>query len=487
MKRSVSLALILGLVGSLLPGSVCRADSDFRREAFQALYEGDAVERQDLRERMSVVAAENEEIPPLYWSKERNVTKNVRWLQERGLLHEDLCADTVNHVKLFEDNLEIFPKAFEMMENAKEEILFHMYLFGGTAGSQTCDILERKMKQGVRVRIIFPNPKQGLINRINRLGTTLMKVLPKKDRPEKVYVEPPYRPKFQKAIDAGLPVVYSDLGKLGGGSVLKIDHEKILVIDRKEAMVGGMNFADTVASNHDAMIHVVGPLVKSLVHNFQACWAFAGGEDPAQFTMADYVAPAELMAAVEADGAYHEVRITPTYSAPHIKNTKEFLLADMASARKTIRIEMLLLTDEDCIDELMAAHRRGVKVEVLVDPNESLYGMNCKGAPNVKFVEMARDAGIAVRHYHCDPGQELHMKLCIIDDELTYLGSTNWTLGAFRSAYESYFRIKGRSFNARFQKLFEKDWAERGVEPPVLSPGQKAFFTRLSDILEELF
>lgn len=487
MKRSVTLAVGITLLCGMVAPAALLAEGLFRKEVFQALHDGDETSRSALRDRMSTIVAANAETPPLYWSKERNVQKNVKWLQERGLLHEDLCADTVNQIKLFEDNVEIFPKAFEMMENAREEILFHMYLFGGTAGSQTCDILERKMKEGVRVRIIFPNPKQGLINRINRIGSTLAKILPKKDKPEKVYVEPPYRPKFQKALDAGLPVIYSDLGKLGGGSVLKIDHEKILVVDRKEAMVGGMNFADTVASNHDGMIHVVGPLVKSLVHNFQACWAFAGGEDPDQFHMAEYVCPEALSQAVAADGGYHEVRITPTFSAPHIKNTKEFLLTDIRNARTNIEIEMLLLTDEDCIDELMAAHQRGVKVRVLVDPNESLYGMNCKGAPNVKFVEMARDAGLAIKHYHCAPGQELHMKLCIVDDAVVYLGSTNWTRGAFNSAYESYFRLKGRSFNAQFRKVFEKDWLERGVEPPVLTPKQKAIFTRLSDVLEELF
>ena len=77
---------------------------------------------------------------------------------------------------------------------------------------------------------------------------------------------------FRQAIDAGMEVGFYPVEWLNGKALVKADHNKMLSIDGMEAMIGGMNFADAIAGNHDLMLWIKGPAVAELDEIFNDNW-----------------------------------------------------------------------------------------------------------------------------------------------------------------------------------------------------------------------
>lgn len=100
-------------------------------------------------------------------------------------------------------------------------------------------------------------------------------------------------------------------------------------------------------------------------------------------------------------------------------------LCDMlATAKKTVRVAMFTWTHPMLTDAVIAAHRRGVQVEVCVDRNQS----SGSGAATVKRL---CEAGIPVRTNYGNA--LLHHKCLWIDETLLACGSANWTRAAIKS------------------------------------------------------
>jgi phosphatidylserine/phosphatidylglycerophosphate/cardiolipin synthase-like enzyme len=152
-------------------------------------------------------------------------------------------------------------------------------------------------------------------------------------------------------------------------------------------------------------------------------------------------------------------------------------------------VEQLLLNDTKTLKALARAAKRGVKVRLLVDPAKHLYYRDWKGGPNNKAVGMVEELkkehpelAIEVRHYTVAPGQELHVKMCIIDDKTLGMGSTNFSSGAFQSNYELFAFIEGAGIVGNFSAMFETDWKTRSESAPKLNLGRK-FIGIFSDVI----
>ncbi|WP_153731132.1 phospholipase D family protein [Sporosarcina obsidiansis] len=110
------------------------------------------------------------------------------------------------------------------------------------------------------------------------------------------------------------------------------------------------------------------------------------------------------------------------------------LVDDIAKTKKgdRIRIGMFYLSEQQVIQPLEDAANRGVKVEMILDPNENSFGSKKSGLPNRPVVQEIRentDDKIKVRWYNTVIGQ-YHTKLVAIQTaEKTYIsnGSSNLT------------------------------------------------------------
>jgi phosphatidylserine/phosphatidylglycerophosphate/cardiolipin synthase-like enzyme len=105
------------------------------------------------------------------------------------------------------------------------------------------------------------------------------------------------------------------------------------------------------------------------------------------------------------------------------KHTKEDNIINMA---------MFYLSDREIINELINASKRGVKVNIILDPNKDAFGYKKNGTPNRQVAhELIRKSQgkIKIRWYNTH-GEQFHTKLIIVKingRSMFILGSANLT------------------------------------------------------------
>jgi cardiolipin synthase len=209
----------------------------------------------------------------------------------------------------------------------------------------------------------------------------------------------------------------------------QIDHVKLLVVDG-EAAVGGMNWGRHSDRNHDYVLETrLAPEIQRLVQIFDQDWAFAGGH------------PAPLPAANGLVGQ--------TSPGGEIRAMLERALS---RAVHRVLAEVYTLTDPEVTAELVIAHKRGLAVRVVLDPNQS-YNLH-------SYAEL-KAGGVEVRWYPVPKGVLLHAKIGLFDGELV-LGSANWTLSGLGVNHELDIETDDVAVVQAYVSRFESDWARSG-------------------------
>jgi phosphatidylserine/phosphatidylglycerophosphate/cardiolipin synthase-like enzyme len=210
----------------------------------------------------------------------------------------------------------------------------------------------------------------------------------------------------------------------------QIDHVKLLIAD-SEAAVGGMNWGKHSDRNHDYVVETRIPSeVDRLVQIFEQDWALAGAR------------PAPLPAGVSDVGQ----------TAPG-EEIRAMLKRALVNAHERILAEVYTLTDPEVIAELVAAHRRGVDVRMVLDPNQ-VY--------NRHSYTLLVDGGVATRWYPVPKGTLLHAKIGLFD-RLLLLGSANWTLSGLGVNHELDIETSDVSVVAAYVARFKLDWEKSGA------------------------
>ena len=389
------------------------------------------------------------------------------------------------------DQDEVFGEGLELIRGAKKQVMFGMYLFGGDIGDQVIDLLLKKQKEGVKVYMLLSRTSQDYERAQKKEAKTLAKIVQGEEAGTPV-VKPHYRQKMSKAKALGLSVRNADPGFIKAIVPARVDHSKIIIADGSEAMIGGMNFSDTTAKNRDVMVRIAGPFVRELEISFSNNWNCVRDGAPYEpITMYEKTAAMELMKnrLEQNDNGYSSCTGILTLTAPYARDTRKILIEKLDAATKSIEVEQLLLNDTKTLKALARAAKRGVKVRLLVDPAKHLYYRDWKGGPNNKAVGMVEElkkkhpkAPIEIRHYTVAPGQELHMKLCIIDGKTLGIGSTNFSSGAFQSNYELFAFLEGPGILRDFSAIFDSDWKNRSEAPPKLNLGRR-IISLFSDVI----
>lgn len=222
---------------------------------------------------------------------------------------------------------------------------------------------------------------------------------------------------------AGVPVRYYPVDD----SVHQIDHVKLLLVDGA-ALVGGMNWGAGSARNHDYALDVtaaaaVGRLAAIFAHD----WALAGHAPTA-------ASPAA------ADQVYE--------TAPG-EEIRARLLGLLESARREVSAELFVLSDPDVVAALAAARLRGVRVRILLDPNQDSNQAGCSAL---------RLGGVEVAWFPVAAGQKLHAKAGLFDGTLL-LGSANWSVSGLSSNHELDVTTRDPAQTSAFRAWFDADWA----------------------------
>ena len=339
------------------------------------------------------------------------------------------------------DGATFFPRILADVEAARSSV--HILMFGwreGAVGTRTAALLERKLSEGVEVRVIVDGlgsrpyrQARAMFTRLAAAGAEIVvnDVLP----PDRVGLFPGGRPTWR-------------LGELG-----RADHRKLYVIDGAVAWTGGAGIEDHFDDGrfHDVMVRVTGDVVRQAQAAFLTSFRGHGGPLPADLSR-HFPAPAD-------PGS------TPIVLAQVIPGG--FVAASQAvgeqidAARERLDVMNPYLTDRDAVERLLAAARRGVEVRVVVSRTSNNFAATA--ALRHRYADLAA-AGADVWEV---PGTVVHAKVVVADDVVSF-GTVN--LDAWALYRNSEIVMLARSPEAAAlvrERLFEADVARaaRG-EPP---------------------
>lgn len=186
---------------------------------------------------------------------------------------------------------------------------------------------------------------------------------------------------------------------------LVCDHTKLLVFDRRSAILGGMNMGREYYSEwHDLMVKVEGPVVTSLAGEFNGAWRKAGPWGD----LALLRPPIRLQRSAPIAGGA-PLRILRTDAARGRTQILDASLLAIRAARRRIWIETPYFAHDDIARALAAAARRGVDVRVVLPARGDSPIMD---AGNLGTARGIIAAGGKVYRYP----RMTHMKVMLCDD-----------------------------------------------------------------------
>lgn len=208
-------------------------------------------------------------------------------------------------------------------------------------------------------------------------------------------------------------------------------HLKILVIDDKECWIGSANLTSESLNMHGNLVVALanGPLAHTLAEKASTLKEYEReGEVPHQEFLVNGQ-PIELS------------------FLPDDRKASQRIKQLIRTAKKTIRVAMFTWTRFDLAKEIIDAHKRDVKVEIVLD-NSSSKGASAKIAElfQKEHIPFALSKGTAL----------LHHKFMWIDDHTLEIGSANWTKAAFTQNDDCFLIL--HNLNEEQRKQMQNIW-----------------------------
>lgn len=233
---------------------------------------------------------------------------------------------------------------------------------------------------------------------------------------------------------------------------IKANHRKTILADHGDewvAMITTANPHDASYAHRNVGVRFSGPAVRDLYLSEKAVLALSGVEVP--------------------DLKIHPMpqRGDTTVQILTEGKIKDGVLDVIDLTRSGDRLDMILfyLAERDVLNALRLAHRRGVEIRMILDPNKDAFGWSKSGIPNRPVAYRLNKLGISVR-WADTRGEQCHSKMLIAHyaagTSTLIEGSANFTrrnLDDFN--LEADVRVTGPSDSpalARAADVFERLW-----------------------------
>ena len=341
------------------------------------------------------------------------------------LLHNANAPFTRNNRgQVLSEGMDAFELIFTEMEKAKDHIHIEYYILrDDNTGQILKDILIRKARAGVRVRVIY-----------DAVGSwSLPKSFIKELQANNVQIKP------------FLPVIFPFFNN----RLNYRNHRKIVVIDGRVGFMGGLNVGDEYLGYHpklgkwrDTHLLLEGTAIHFLQVIFLLDWEFASGET---LTVKKHFPEIESF-----DGKL--IQIAASGPDTNWETIHQSYFALINSAQKSIKITSpYLIPDEGILLALKTAALSGVDVKIMLP-----------GIPDKKIVYWASqsyfdelmEAGIQIFLYK--PGF-IHAKILSVDGQVASLGSANLDMRSFQLNFEINAMLYDNELTAKIDSDFEKD------------------------------
>ncbi|MCA9580496.1 MAG: cardiolipin synthase B, partial [Myxococcales bacterium] len=365
-----------------------------------------------------------------------------------------------NRIEILHDGRQCFPVMLRLIEAAKTEICLEMYWFGSDrTGRRFADALMARAREGVLVRVIYDavgswDTDGGLFDDLRRAGCEVLEFNP----------IAPWR-RGPKAME-----------------ISRRDHRKILVVDGRVGMTGGVNLGDPWAPEEeggagwrDDMMLVEGPAAKDLRDVFFHTWTRKESWD---HSLGEGGAAVEDAVSFGTIGEDPEALDAPVLVlANHYRGERRAIrgnyLRAIRHASRSIEItNSYFVPDSRIRRELMDAVRRGVRVRVMVPGQSDVPAV--QRASQYLYGRMLR-AGIRIFEWN---RSVLHAKTAIVDDAWCTVGTYNLDYLSWRSNLEVTMGVRDadvcRAMRTRFDRDLEScreilasEWSKRPLLPRV--------------------
>ncbi|WP_029919787.1 phospholipase D-like domain-containing protein [Nevskia soli] len=235
------------------------------------------------------------------------------------------------------------------------------------------------------------------------------------------------------------------------------DHRKVMVVDGKIAVTGGVNISGVYLRRRvppgaladgepwrDTDIRIEGPAVADLEECFKQVWKEQKGPP-----LDDHAAP---VPGAKGDFLLQVITNTP---AVHDHAIYRSLLVSITLARKSVHLTTgFFVPTPDLVRALRRAARRGVDVAVLV-PASSTSNLAIEAGRS--HYEDLLESGVHIYEFQ---GRVLHAKTAVIDGDWSSVGSSNLDWRSVVLNNEINTVILSRTFGQEMESLFRDDTAQ---------------------------
>lgn len=338
----------------------------------------------------------------------------------------------------------------ELFDGAKREIAIAQFYVAGQDGEPLDEVitrLEAAAARGVKIRFLMEDKGQKL-----SVPATL-------ERLKKI---------------PGIEFRLLDYNKLSGNGII---HAKYLIVDREQAFVGSQNFDWRALKHiHETGLRVSEPTMVAKIQaifeqDWQAQALVAAGKpvpslpQPAADSF-DIAQKAFLLSSPKA------------WNPPGVGDSEEVLPRLLAQAKQEVRVQVMDYAPLSyapgrrpfyaVIDNaLRAAVQRGVKVKLMV----SNWNTEEPAIDHLKSLAML--PGIEIRIVTIPQASNgfvpfarvIHTKTMVIDGELAWVGTSNWSGGYFDKSRNLEIVLRDKAMADRVAALHEQTWSSSYAAP----------------------
>lgn len=342
-----------------------------------------------------------------------------------------------NRLELLHNGNNAFSALITALQRATRSIHMEYYIIrDDRIGSAIAEILIRKARAGIEVRVIYDaigsRLGSGLLRRMRKAGVSA------------VAFEPIRFPWFTPRVS-------------------RRNHRKIVVTDGKVAFLGGVNIAkyyldgDYMGKWRDEHLRLEGDVVADLQRLFLDDWVHVGGE---RLDCRHYITPHSIR-------EHLPIQLAWAGEGPSRLTIAEAFAAAIARARESVRLSSpYFMPPTMILDALRIAARSGVRIQVMIP---TCSDSRITGLASDSFIEDLLEAGVELYRYE---NGFLHAKLLIVDDTTASVGTANMDYRSLLDNLEVtafiYDRTTVRSLCATFendlnmcQRMEAESWRRR--------------------------
>jgi len=334
-----------------------------------------------------------------------------------------------NRLELYYEGGRFFDDLIVDLENAQDTINMEYFIFrSDELGRRIKEILERKAREGVKVRLLFDG-----VGCFNKQSWKFKRELKNSQIDAHYFLDP--------------------LNILSSRLLNYRNHRKIVVIDGQIGYTGGMNigleYIDGGAKFRrwrDTHVRMVGESVQLLQSVFLSDWYNSGG---------DVVQDARFFPLPAAKGDYLPTQIVVSGPDSDWNSIKKLFQLLISNANSRICIQSpYFIPDQSLMNALETAALSGVEVNLM------MTGLPDKRVPfwvaHTYFEDLLK-SGVNIYLYE---GGFMHAKVLIVDEMISTVGSCNMDTRSFHLDYEVNAFFYDAEITADLIEQFNTDVAE---------------------------